>query len=47
MLIKGIIDEDFLELLNVNWKIVVVTRSDMSGTGYDSLEIKELIILYL
>lgn len=39
---SGIIDEDFLELLNVNWKIVVVTRSDMSGTGYDSLEIKEL-----
>lgn len=39
---SGMIDEDFLELLNVNWKIVVVTRSDMSGTGYDSLEIKEL-----
>lgn len=39
---SGIIDDDFLELLNVNWKIVVVTRSDMSGTGYDSLEIKEL-----
>lgn len=38
----GKIDEDFLELINVNWKIVVVTRSDMSGTGYDSLEIKEL-----
>lgn len=38
----GIIDEDFLELLSVNWKIVVVTRSDMSETGYDTLEIKEL-----
>lgn len=39
---SGIVDEDFLELLNVNWKIVVVTRSDMCGIGYDSLEIKEL-----
>ena len=38
----GIIDEDFLELLNVNWKIIAVTRSNMSETEYDCLEVKEL-----
>lgn len=30
----GVIDEEFRELLNVNWKIIAVTRSDMSGAGY-------------
>lgn len=38
----GTIDEDFMELLNVNWKVVVVTRFDMARTGYESLEIKAL-----
>ena len=29
---SGSIDNDFLELLKVNWKVIVVTRPDMSET---------------
>lgn len=37
---SGAVDEDFLQLLNVNWKVIVVTRPNMSETGYDCLEIE-------
>lgn len=37
---SGAIDNDFLKLLKVNWKVIVVTRSDMSETGYDCQKIK-------
>lgn len=37
---SGTIDSDFLELLKVKWKVIVVTRSDMSETGYDCHKIE-------
>lgn len=37
---SGAIDDDFLELLKVNWKVIAVTRSDMSETGYDCQKIE-------
>ena len=37
---SGSIDNDFLELLKVNWKVIVVTRPDMSETGYDCQKIE-------
>ena len=38
----GNITEEFNELSKVNWKMIVVTRSDMEGTGYTTEKIKAL-----
>lgn len=37
---SGAIDHDFLELLKANWKVIAVTRSNMSETGYDCQKIE-------
>lgn len=39
---NGMLDEAFQELLNVGWKLIVITRSDMSNTGYTIQRVKEL-----
>ncbi len=33
------LDENFKELLSIDWKIIIVTRSDMSGCDYDNIKI--------
>lgn len=37
---SGNLEDDFLVLRTVNWKIIVVTRSDMTDKGYDCLKIE-------
>ena len=38
----GNITGEFAELLNVHWKMIVVTRSDMDGAGYTTEKIEAL-----
>lgn len=38
----GVVEEEFEELLQVNWKVIVATRTDMSGLSYDSFQIQAL-----
>lgn len=38
----GIIDDDFNEILKINWKVIVVTRKDMSSLGCDCIKIDAL-----
>ena len=39
---EGAVDESLTELLSVNWKIIVITRSDMSCSGYAYQKIEKL-----
>ena len=38
----GVLDEDFTELLRVDWRLIVVTRAHMGHAGYAHLRIGEL-----
>ena len=39
---NGAITEEFAKLLDVNWKIIAITRSDMSNSGFAIQKIQEL-----
>lgn len=38
----GKISGEFTKLLNIDWRIIVITRSDMSSSGYAAQKIEEL-----
>ena len=38
----GEMDEDFKEILHVNWKVIVITRQDMDAIGFDCRKIEAL-----
>ncbi len=39
---EGIPDEFFMEILDVNWRVIVITRQDMENIGYPWYRVQEL-----